>query len=348
MIQRLLRGRAFYLVFGALVIFLYVRTVSFRSAEPLEMPSMNETTSAPEWWTESLGTQELTQAAQRAGPLGAAALLLAALFLGLAAGGVVIALRGFATGRFRSVWRFPSTAQPPWSFRELGRILFLILAVALLIPFVRFALLAAQPTWSLDAHLWITVSMLILDTMAVLIILAFAEGKGRPAWRVFGCSRHAAWCSIKTGLLGYVTIFPWLLVLFFLVVEAARRLGYQPPLEPIHRLLFEEHRAPVLALTALLACAIGPVAEEFFFRGVVYATIRRRVSRVLAMAISGALFALIHTNVVGFLPILLLGGLLAYLYERTGSLIAPIAVHVLHNTLLLSLAMVFRQLVPFG
>jgi len=346
--QRLLRGRAFYLLLGALVIFLYVRTVSLRSVESLELPHSEETMGGPGWWTESLDTQELTRAAQHAGPIGAAAVLLGVLFLGLVAGGIIVTVRGVVTGAFRSVWRFPSMVQSVWSFGELGRIIFLILAVALLMPFVRVALLATQPAWSLDAHLWITVSMLVLDTLAVVIILTFAEGKGRPAWGAFGCSHRAAWRSIRTGLLGYLAVFPWLLVVFFLVVEASRRLGYQPPLEPIHRLLFEEHRTSVLALTGLLACAVGPIAEELFFRGVVYATIRRRVSRPLAMLISGALFSLIHTNVVGFLPILVLGGLLAYLYERTGSLITPITVHVLHNTLLLSLAIVFRQLAPFG
>jgi hypothetical protein len=35
---------------------------------------------------------------------------------------------------------------------------------------------------------------------------------------------------------------------------------------------------------------------------------------------------------------------LADVYDRTGMLLAPIAVHVVHNTLLMGLAMTFRQL----
>ena len=62
------------------------------------------------------------------------------------------------------------------------------------------------------------------------------------------------------------------------------------------------------------------------------------------MLISGALFALVHSNAVGFLPIMVLGCLLAHLYERTGSLASPLAIHVLHNTFLMSTALVFRQL----
>ena len=43
-----------------------------------------------------------------------------------------------------------------------------------------------------------------------------------------------------------------------------------------------------------------------------------------------------------------LGCLLAYLYERTGTIVSPLAVHVLHNTFLMSLAMAFRSVLALG
>jgi len=148
--------------------------------------------------------------------------------------------------------------------------------------------------------------------------------------------------------LSYVALFPWLMLLLMIISEAARAFGFQPPLEPIHRLLFLEDRTEVLLVTVLLACVVGPVAEEFFFRGVVYAAIRSRTGRFLAILISGGLFAVTHTNLMGFLPIGVLGCLLSYLYERTGTLAASIAVHVFHNSLLLAFAMMFRHLMPSG
>jgi membrane protease YdiL (CAAX protease family) len=66
------------------------------------------------------------------------------------------------------------------------------------------------------------------------------------------------------------------------------------------------------------------------------------------MLMSGAAFSCIHTNPVGFLPIMVLGCLLANLYERTGSLASPLAVHILHNSLLMSLALVLRQLLALS
>ncbi|MCZ6601721.1 MAG: CPBP family glutamic-type intramembrane protease [Planctomycetota bacterium] len=38
-----------------------------------------------------------------------------------------------------------------------------------------------------------------------------------------------------------------------------------------------------------------------------------------------------------------MGGIFAYLYERTGTLIAPIAIHSLHNGLIVTLALVFGE-----
>jgi hypothetical protein len=132
--------------------------------------------------------------------------------------------------------------------------------------------------------------------------------------------------------------------LLWLIMVVCERFGIQPPLEPIHELLFLERSPLVLGLTLALACVVGPFVEELFFRGVLFTALRTRTSRVAAMAISGGAFALAHTNVVGFLPILLLGCLLADCYERTGSLWASVVVHSFHNSLLIGVALTLKAL----
>ena len=128
------------------------------------------------------------------------------------------------------------------------------------------------------------------------------------------------------------------------MTEVCHHFGIEPPLEPIHELLFMERSKAVLAWTTALACILGPIAEETLFRGILFSSLRRYVPRAVAIAISAALFAAAHTNVVGFLPIFLLGCLLAELYERTGSLFSPIAVHIVHNTLLIGGGIITREL----
>jgi len=59
--------------------------------------------------------------------------------------------------------------------------------------------------------------------------------------------------------------------------------------------------------------------------------------------ISGFVFALIHWNAYVFLQIFVLGLMLAYLFEKTGSLVAPITVHICHNTVTLAFLISYKH-----
>jgi len=83
------------------------------------------------------------------------------------------------------------------------------------------------------------------------------------------------------------------------------------------------------AITILLV----PVAEEVFFRGVLYTVMKQAGFRRLALWGTSAFFALIHFNLVTFLPLMALALVLTILYERTENLLAPIAAHSLFNAL---------------
>lgn len=88
----------------------------------------------------------------------------------------------------------------------------------------------------------------------------------------------------------------------------------------------------------VVAGLIGPVAEEIFFRGVLFGFFRRW-GFPLALAVSTALFAVVHpfqnlpvTQIVG-------GVLFALAYEKEGSLLVPITIHVTGNSALFFLAL---------
>ncbi|MBU1006915.1 MAG: CPBP family intramembrane metalloprotease, partial [Candidatus Omnitrophica bacterium] len=54
-------------------------------------------------------------------------------------------------------------------------------------------------------------------------------------------------------------------------------------------------------------------------------------------------FSLLHANIAGFLPIMALGVLLAYLYEATGSLVASMTVHVIHNSVIIGFVFFIKE-----
>ena len=97
---------------------------------------------------------------------------------------------------------------------------------------------------------------------------------------------------------------------------------------------------PWLAVLAIVILA--PIAEETFFRGVVFNAFRREGGRRWAYLGSSALFAVIHVSLVAVIPIFLLGLALAWVYERTGSLLAPMAMHAVVNGVSVLLALLLR------
>jgi len=86
---------------------------------------------------------------------------------------------------------------------------------------------------------------------------------------------------------------------------------------------------PVLFFLIAVVCA--PFVEEVLFRGLLYPAFKKKVGIGLAMGISAALFMLVHWHLQTAPAIFVLGLALAYVYERTGTLAAPIVFHACFN-----------------
>jgi membrane protease YdiL (CAAX protease family) len=346
MIQRILRGRWLYLVLAAIVMVIYARGMPALAPIVLEEPEDHAALQeqAVELWPKELDAHGLTEATRRHPVLGMVLTLLTLLMGMLIAGGLAYSWWHVLTGKVRTIWGFASKKLPAWTFAELGRIMALMIIAFSLLPLLRFAPFIevwGPPTTS---PVWIPLTMLCLDLFLIIAIFAFASGKGGTASQMVGLSTKRVGPVLLDAFRGYLVIFPFLLLTLFLTVEIIRFFNLKPPIEPIQALLFQQRDPAVIILLVVLSCVIAPVAEELFFRGVVFAAIRHKTTRGWAIFLSGAAFSLVHTNVVGFLPIMLIGMFLSYIYERTGSLVAPIAVHIVHNTFLLALGLTVRRL----
>ena len=77
---------------------------------------------------------------------------------------------------------------------------------------------------------------------------------------------------------------------------------------------------------------VVPLAEELFFRGVVYSSLRR-YGPVIATLGSAALFGLAHGLSVVLVVAVLLGAVNAVLVERSGSIWPAVVVHATNNML---------------
>ena len=108
-------------------------------------------------------------------------------------------------------------------------------------------------------------------------------------------------------------------------------------------LLLKEKGGAFLAYSSLFAAILGPVIEELFFRGFLYGVFKKYIGVFWSMTITAAIFAALHTHIVGFFPIMALGMLLAYLYEKTGTLVSSITVHIMHNLGMVFLVLLIKQ-----
>jgi membrane protease YdiL (CAAX protease family) len=91
----------------------------------------------------------------------------------------------------------------------------------------------------------------------------------------------------------------------------------------------EDRASGVIGVIILFA--IAPFFEELFFRGCLYRALRSRFSRSFAILISSFVFSLLHGYFFLFFYVFLVGWLLAVMYEKTQSLVAPLAFHMVNN-----------------
>jgi membrane protease YdiL (CAAX protease family) len=89
---------------------------------------------------------------------------------------------------------------------------------------------------------------------------------------------------------------------------------------------------------------IAPVCEEFLFRGFFYGVWKHFMGPLGAGLAACLLFAAFHTNLAAFAGLFILAVCLNLAYERTGSLLVPIAMHASFN--LANLLVLFSQAGP--
>ncbi len=123
--------------------------------------------------------------------------------------------------------------------------------------------------------------------------------------------------------------------LAYIVFAAIYAPLFSPEQEDVTRDLGVDEGGVAAVVAGVLIVGVAPFSEEVFFRGFMYGGLRRSLPVWAAAGISGLIFGLLHYTGPDSLAVVpqlaVLGILLAWLYERTGSLWLPIMLHVVNN-----------------
>lgn len=216
----------------------------------------------------------------------------------------------------------------PWSvFHGLG------LALAVLLgPVVVVAGVAA-----LGADLRPPLTEVVVAGQAMLMtlagVLAWLGRSRRLSWRLLGPARPRPARDIATGVLLAV---PGAGLAIAAGAAARAAVGEAGVIESLDA----SARAPLaVAAAAVVLVIVSPVLLELVHRGVLFQALRRIMPGPLAVGVSGVVFALAQpggTGVTDLVALTVLGGYLAAVFLRTGSLLVVIVAHGGVNALALA------------
>lgn len=87
----------------------------------------------------------------------------------------------------------------------------------------------------------------------------------------------------------------------------------------------------VFALNFMTIAVLPAICEEWIFRGTLQKLLSERQNIHVAVFMSSVLFSLVHAEFSGFLPRIILGMLLGYLFYYSGSLWLNVFAHLVNN-----------------
>ena len=207
-------------------------------------------------------------------------------------------------------WRSPTETARQWTVRYA---LLAVLAAEVIAAALGLAL------WALGVEAGPGLSFLVAEGSFLLTLVPLYR-RGRLTRRDLGLVTVPGARSVGLVLLGLFA-YGWF--------GRAWQLYIHVPPAPNNFPALSEAGTTTIVLAGVAACVGAPVVEEIFFRGLLYRSLRNRLSVAPACLISGAIFGVLHWQYpLVVRPELAFFGIVAcLLYERTGSLLPGIALH---------------------
>jgi membrane protease YdiL (CAAX protease family) len=165
----------------------------------------------------------------------------------------------------------------------------------------------------------------VANIVCVALIVAAVLGFYKDKLSSLGFTTNKLPKALLYGVVGFVLAFILAAIVGYPIQQ---QFGVDPTQEALSQTAAVPELLPIVFLSGVI---IAPIAEEIVFRGYLYKAFRDRFKPSYAIVLSAALFSVIHLELLAAAPLFVIGIVLAYVYEKTGNLMAPITLHVLNN-----------------
>jgi CAAX protease family protein len=230
----------------------------------------------------------------------------------------------------RAPWPKPTARSQRWSARYA--------LLTYVLTFAGTGVLASVLYFGLGVHMRVDAGVLMVDAVLLGSLLPLRHRHGLSL-DDFGIRSVPAARSIGLVVLA-LFVYVVVTVLWLIVVQ---------PSAGTDALANVRHESTVNVVLAIIAVAVSaPIVEEVFFRGLLYRSLRNRLSILPAALLAGALFGLVHVTSypLDTLPVKAAFGVIAcLLYERTGSLLPGIGLHSFIDAGAIDLALTGNDLI---
>lgn len=174
-------------------------------------------------------------------------------------------------------------------------------------------------------------NIIFLIVGAVIFALA-SFSRGRKPKHVFGLRKRSKKYIIIITMAGmfvaYIAVFIGSIISSFLLSTGEPK---KENLQEIVQTLMTNDDISLKIAIALSAIIFAPLIEEVIFRGYLYPVIKRFSHPIFSCVITSLLFAVIHSNLEGLMPLFLLAIVLTIFYEISKSIWVPILMHACFN-----------------
>ena len=174
-------------------------------------------------------------------------------------------------------------------------------------------------------------NIIFLIVGAVIFALA-SFSRGRKPKHVFGLRKRSQKYIIIITMAGmfvaYIAVFIGSIISNFLLSTGEPK---KEDLQEIVQTLMTNDDISLKIAIALSAIIFAPLIEEIIFRGYLYPVIKRFSHPIFSCVITSLLFAVIHSNLEGLMPLFLLAIVLTIFYEISKSIWVPILMHACFN-----------------